>query len=164
MFDLEAAFRDWRAHIERGTTLSPREVDELEDHLRARIDLELELDEALTTARAFSLARHDLGEPKTLSREFAKAGKPRWRRLLLVGCGMFAVSWFLPALGDATGRLWGWEAFLVTLEWRDPVDSLSALANILRECADFCVNGHGVDSGSRRRSWPGRRRMRPSGR
>lgn len=131
MFDLEAALRDWLARMERKTALSPREVDELEDHLRARIDLELELDGALTPARAFSLARHDLGEPTTLSREFAKAGKPRWRRLLLAGCGMFAVSWFLPALGDATGRLWGWEAFLATLEWGDPVDSLSALSNIL---------------------------------
>ncbi|WP_420615810.1 hypothetical protein [Candidatus Palauibacter sp.] len=46
---------------------------------------------------------------------------------------MFAVLWFLPTLGDATGRLCGWEAFLTTLEleWRDPVDSLSALSNIL---------------------------------
>ncbi|WP_420447675.1 DDE-type integrase/transposase/recombinase [Candidatus Palauibacter sp.] len=32
-----------------------------------------------------------------------------------------------------------------------------------RECADFCVNGHGVDSGSGRRPWRGRR-MRRSGR
>ena len=32
-----------------------------------------------------------------------------------------------------------------------------------RECTDFCVNGHGVDSRSRRRSWPGRR-MQLSGR
>ncbi|WP_420615809.1 hypothetical protein [Candidatus Palauibacter sp.] len=77
MFDLEAALRDWRARMERKTALSQLEVDELEDHLRARIDLELELDGALTPARAFSLARHDLGEPTTLSREFAKAGKPR---------------------------------------------------------------------------------------
>ena len=29
------------------------------------------------------------------------------------------------------------------------------------ECADFCVNGHGVDSGSGRRPWL-RRRMQPS--
>lgn len=131
MFDLDTALRGWRAHMERGTALSPREVDELEDHLRARIDLELELDGALTPARAFSLARYDIGEPTTLSREFARAGKPRWRRLLLAGCGMFSASWFLPALSDATGRLWGWEAFLATLEWGDPVDVLSALTNIL---------------------------------
>ncbi len=131
MFDLDTALRDWRAHMERGTALSPREVDELEDHLRALIDLELELDGALTPVRAFSLARRGIGEPTTLSREFAKAGKPRWRRLLLAGYGMFAASWFLPALSDATGGLSGWEAFLATFEWGHPVDVLSALTNFL---------------------------------
>ena len=131
MFDLEIALRDWRGHMERGTALSPREVDELEDHLRALIDLELELDGALTPARAFSLARHGVGEPTTLSREFAKAGKPRWRRLLLAACGMFAASWFLPAVSDATGHLSGWEAFLAAFEWGNPIETLSALTNIL---------------------------------
>jgi len=111
MFDLETALRDWRAHMERGTVLSPREVDELEDHLRALIDLELELDGALTPARAFSLARCDIGEPTTLSREFARAGKPRWRRLLLAGCGLFSASWLLPAVSDATGALVGLGGF-----------------------------------------------------
>jgi len=131
MFDLEMAVRDWRTHMERGKALSPREVDELEEHLRALIDLELELDGALTTAHAFSLARHDIGEPTTLSREFVNAGKPRWRRLLLAGSGMFAASWLLPALSDATGRLWGWEAFLAAFESGNPVDMLCALTNIL---------------------------------
>ena len=131
MFDLETALRDWRAHMERGTAMSPREVDELEDHLRALIDLELELDGALTPPRAFSLARNDICEPTTLSREFAKAARPRWRRLLLAGCGMFAASWFMPALSDATGRLWGWQAFLAAFEWGNPVETLSALTNIL---------------------------------
>ena len=131
MFDLDTALGDWRARMERGTALSPREVDDLEDHLRARMDLELELDGTLTPARAFSVARYDIGEPTTVSRKFAKAGKPRWRRLLLAGQGMFAASWFLPALSDATGHLWGWEAFLSTLERGDPVGMLSGLTNVL---------------------------------
>ena len=131
MFDLEAAFRDWRRHMEHGTGLSPREVDELEDHLRAHVDLELELDKALTPARAFALARHAIGEPKTLSREFAKAGKPRWRHLLRAGGALFAASWVLPAVGDTTGHLWGWEAFLLALEWGNPGEALSAISSIL---------------------------------
>ncbi|MYG76409.1 MAG: hypothetical protein F4198_12605 [Acidobacteria bacterium] len=131
MFDLEAAFRDWRTHMEHGTGLSPREVDELEDHLRSHVDLELELDKALTPARAFALARYAIGEPKTLSREFAKAGKPRWRHLLRAGGALFAASWFLPAIGDAAGHLWGWEAFLLALEWGNPGETLSALSSVL---------------------------------
>ena len=131
MFDLDATFRDWRASIEHGTGLSPREVDELEDHLRAHVDLELELDKALTPARAFALARYAIGEPKTLSSEFAKAGKPRWRHLLRAGGALFAASWFLPAIGDAAGHLWGWEAFLLALEWGNPGETLSALSSVL---------------------------------
>lgn len=77
MFDLEKAVRRWRRGLERMSSLSPRELDELEDHLRARANLELELDAGLTPARAFAAAHDDLGEAATVSREFAKAGKPR---------------------------------------------------------------------------------------
>ena len=134
MFDLDEALRDWRMHMERGTALSAREVDELEDHLRASIELEQELDATLTPARACSLARDEVGEATALSREFAKSGSPRWRLLLLVGSGMFAASWFLPALSDETpfGRWWGWEAFLAAvLQWDSPVYLLSAVTNVL---------------------------------
>ena len=99
MFDLETAVQDWRERQVRSSSLSPREVDELEDHLRARIDLELELDAGLVPARAFAVARDDIGEAKTLSREFARAGTPRWRKLLVAGWVMFATSFFLPVHG-----------------------------------------------------------------
>ena len=99
MFDLETAVVDWRDRMELRWSLSPREVDELEDHLRARIDLELELDAGLVPARAFAVARDDIGEATTLSREFAKAGTPGWRKLLVAGWAMFAASFFLPAFG-----------------------------------------------------------------
>ena len=42
MFDLEKEVRRWLANQERGSSLSVRELDELEDHLRALIDLELQ--------------------------------------------------------------------------------------------------------------------------
>ena len=98
MFDLDAEVRRWWKHAEGKSSLSPCEVDELEDHLRARVDLELELDSAMTPAQAFALASEDVGGPAALSREFVRAGRPRWRRLLVAAWAMFAVSWFLPAL------------------------------------------------------------------
>jgi len=96
MFDLEKAILGWRDSREREGSLSPRELDELEDHLRAHVDLELELDAALAPERAFAIARHELGRATVLSREFAKAGKPRWRRLLVAGWALFGVSFLLP--------------------------------------------------------------------
>lgn len=84
--------------LERRSSLSPRELDELEDHLRVRVDLELELDPGLTPARAFASAHAALGEGAVLSREFAKARKPGWRRLLVAGWVLFAASFVLPVI------------------------------------------------------------------
>ncbi len=103
MFDLGRAVSAWRQRVERTSFLSPREVDELEDHLRARVDLEMEMDRALTRERAFGMAREGLGKPATMSREFAKAGMPRWRWLLAVGWAMYGVSFFLPPAGEGRG-------------------------------------------------------------
>jgi len=96
MFDLEKAVRKWRRGLEHGSSLSARELDELEDHLRARAELESHLNPGLRPATAFATARAELGEPAAVSREFAKAGKPRWRRLLVAGWALFGVSFLLP--------------------------------------------------------------------
>lgn len=80
MFELESEVRNWRTRVERGSSLSPRELDELEDHLRARVDLELELNPGLSPVDALAIAQEGLGQPTAISREFAKAG----RRLLAV--------------------------------------------------------------------------------
>ena len=96
MFDLDAEVGSWREQQGRKSALSPLELDELEDHLRARVELELELNAAMAPARAFAIARRELGEPTALSREFAKVGKPRWRRLLAVGWAMYGASMLMP--------------------------------------------------------------------
>lgn len=88
----------WREHEAIESSLSPRELDELEDHLRARIDLELELNAGLTPARAFALARGELGTGAALSKEFARAGGLRWHRALVFGWALFALSFLLPTL------------------------------------------------------------------
>ena len=91
-------------------SLSPRELDELEDHLRARVDLELDLDATLAPSRAFAIARDAFGEPKALSEEFSRAGRPSWRRLLLAGWAMYIVSWWLPIFGPGVAGLFGADA------------------------------------------------------
>lgn len=143
MFDLEAEVGRWRTRQERNSSLSPRELDELEDHLRARVDLELEIDATLAPRRAFAIARRELGKPAALEKEFAKAGKPRWRRWLVAGWAMFAVSFVLPVVPDfpAPGWVPGWGAAIAVLasliEWprealmEAPLQMLSGLTNLL---------------------------------
>ena len=119
MFDVGAEIRRWRQRQERETSLSARGCStELEDHLRARVDLEMELNAALAPEHAFAIARRNLGESAALSKEFAKAGKPRWWRWLLAGWAMYGASWLLPAF-DAPffGTVYGYEV----LEWAGDV-------------------------------------------
>ncbi len=131
MSELDLEIRNWRTGVERGVSLAPRELDELEDHLRARVDLELELNPGLTPSRALAVAIGALGEPRAISSEFARAGRPRWRRLLLTGWVMYAVSFFFPAFtfsGVVTSRpdadltTYGYELFpeVIALIQRTP--------------------------------------------
>ena len=113
MFEFETEVRRWRSALDRRSSLSPRELDELEDHLRARVDLELELDAALAPAEAFAIARRDLGEPKALSREFARAGRPRWKPLLAGALTLYSASLLLPVLHmQLLPASWGFEAWV----------------------------------------------------
>lgn len=114
MFEFENEVRRWRTALDRRSSLSPRELDELEDHLRARVDLELELDAALAPTEAFEIARRDLGEPKALSREFARAGRPRWKLLLAGALTLYSASLLLPVIHiplpwDNDWTMWGYE-------------------------------------------------------
>ena len=138
MSDLDGEIRRWREHDARTSSLSPRELDELEDHLRARIELELELDAQLTAARAFAIARDELGAGPALSREFARAGALRWHRVLLFGWAMFALSFLLPTLrfefAYESGRLWslkGHEVFWAAVTEGGLRDALCNLVMLL---------------------------------
>lgn len=123
MFDLDREVGLWRERQERTSSLAAAELDELEDHLRARVNLEMELMAVPSRRRAFALACEGLGESAALSREFAKAGTPRWRKLLIAGWAMFGASFFLPVrvwnLNDVAQ--YGYEVF------RDQVTDLSLL-------------------------------------
>lgn len=138
MFDLEKAVGRWRKKLESESSLSPREVDELEDHLRAGFDLEMELTPAHPPVAAFANASGGMGEPAELSKEFARAGSPRWRRLIYAGWALFAVSFVLPVLGEGPGgsglfdfgTIFGWEALVYALRGT-LLEQLSAATNLL---------------------------------
>ncbi|MYC89446.1 MAG: hypothetical protein F4X22_14600 [Gemmatimonadales bacterium] len=98
MFELDTEVRNWRTKLERGSSLSARELDELEDHLRARVTLEIELNPALAPAEALAIAREELGQPKAISSEFARAGQPRWRRIMWAAWALYAASFLLPTV------------------------------------------------------------------
>ncbi|MDE2720200.1 hypothetical protein [Candidatus Palauibacter polyketidifaciens] len=98
VLELEGGIRNWRTTVERSSSLSARELDELEDHLRARVSLELELNPVLAPAEALAIAREGLGQPKMISSEFARAGQPRWRRVLWAAWALYAASFLLPTL------------------------------------------------------------------
>ena len=139
MFDLDRAVGRWRKKLESESSLSPHEVDELEDHLRAHFDLEMELTPAQTRVAAFANASGGMGEPADLSKEFARAGSPRWRRLIYAGWALFAVSFVLPAAGEGAsdggflslGTMAGWEAFVSAVVWGDLLGKLSAATNLI---------------------------------
>ncbi len=101
--DIERLVSTWRQQVSRTSSLSLHELDELEDHLRARAMLETEVDVAVTPRRAVRIAVEELGESRTLAREFVRAGRPRWRMLMAAGWGLWAVAWALP-LSSFGGR------------------------------------------------------------
>ena len=117
----------------RRSSLSAREVDELEDHLRARVSLELDLNPALAVGEALAIAREGLGQPTAISREFARAGRPRWRRLLLAGWAMYAVSFLLPAMTNpyADWSIYGYGVFVDVIRLTQPSSAATALLMVM---------------------------------
>jgi len=144
MFDLERSVQSWRGEFARERSFSTDDLDELEDHLRAAYELELELSPSLTPERAFSHVCESLGRAQTLSSEFAKVGGGWWRRLLRLGRVAYGLSFLLPvarygitlpimngsiSMNLHEGGLPGIQAFLVALQSGDAVGIASALTN-----------------------------------
>ncbi|MXX55159.1 MAG: hypothetical protein F4106_00010 [Gemmatimonadetes bacterium] len=110
MSDMERAIEHWRRKLERRSGLTVREVDELEDHLRARLEVELELNGGVEPAGTLRDVLDEIGEASALSREFAKAGWIRWRQLVAAGWALFGVSLFLPVFAEFSIR-YGYDVF-----------------------------------------------------
>ena len=84
--ELEAQIDRWRGYVQRRQAISPVDVDELEDHLRAQVaDLRTS---GLDDDEAFLVAIKRLGNLDAVSREFAREHSDRlWKQLVLVPDG-----------------------------------------------------------------------------
>ncbi|HEX5671734.1 MAG TPA: permease prefix domain 1-containing protein, partial [Acidimicrobiia bacterium] len=81
---LESQIDQWRDFVRGRETIGSADVEELEDHLRARID-EL-LGTGLSADEAFVVAVMRMGNLDEVSKEFARAHSDRlWKQLALVG-------------------------------------------------------------------------------
>jgi hypothetical protein len=81
---LDAQIGEWRAYLQRRRELSTADADELEDHLRSRIE-EL-TDAGLQPDEAFLVSVKRVGSLDTVTREFAREHSERlWKQLVLSG-------------------------------------------------------------------------------
>lgn len=98
---LEAQIDQWRGYVRRREAISAADVDEMEDHLRERVeDLRAT---GLDDDEAFLVAVKRMGTLDDLSREFAQEHSERlWKQLVLVG-------------EQPTGRTRSWRELAVVL-------------------------------------------------
>ena len=80
---LEAQIAQWRRYVQRREAISAADVDEMEDHLRERIDV---LSAAgLDDEESFLVAVNRMGSLDAVSQEFAREHSDRlWKQLVLV--------------------------------------------------------------------------------
>ncbi|MDB6020721.1 MAG: Clp domain protein [Pedosphaera sp.] len=76
MFELEKAIAEWRLNLLQAGIENREVLDELETHLRDRLEL---LKPHLPDAATFQAAVSQIGELEPLKREFAKLNRSGWR-------------------------------------------------------------------------------------
>lgn len=153
MFDLDGAVREWRRGFARERAFTTCDLDELEDHLRAAYEVELDLNPALAPRDAFHYARTLMGSSEVLSAEFEKVEGRAWRRLLTAGWVVFAISFFLPVARDGItlgqldvgeGLLPGVQALLLAMAgWGGAVGVASGLTNLVMAATWWRVSDAG---------------------
>jgi len=84
-FDLSERIRAWRDRLAGAEALGPREVDELEDHLRESVDSLV--GSGLSPEEAFLVATCRLGRPEEIDREFGKLDR--------LGVGFRRLRWMM---------------------------------------------------------------------
>ena len=136
MSDVEKQIEQWRGGLSGSDTLAGPDIRELESHLREEMEHLKSL--PLSDEETFLIARHRLGDPATLDREFAKVnGNRRFLRRLTWGImGVlvyFAALTFTNAASALSVRLacldgLGWPAIDVL---RHAVRAIAFLGTIL---------------------------------
>src|SRR5215472_9639615 len=72
MFNLEQAIAAWRRQMIAAGIKTPVPLEELESHLREEIEQQIKL--GMDEQTAFKRTASQIGQPKTLKKEFAKSG------------------------------------------------------------------------------------------
>ncbi|MBN0038655.1 hypothetical protein JN535_00530 [Cellulosimicrobium cellulans] len=122
---LEAQIDQWRGYVRRREAISAADVDEMEDHLRERVeDLRAT---GLDDDEAFLVAVKRMGTLDDLSREFAQEHSERlWKQLVLVG--------------EQPGRARSWRELAVVLALAVAVGVTVKVATVLLPWETVALN------------------------
>lgn len=113
MFDLETKILEWRNQMLSAGIKSPVPLDELECHLRERID---SLKIGLKEADAFQTATKEMGDGKILKKEFSK-GRFLWRvRTNPLALNVVGAWFILGGLNNLLQLIWLWRLELFTVD------------------------------------------------
>jgi hypothetical protein len=96
MFDVERAITEWRRQMLAAGVKTPAPLEELENHLREEIELQIKT--SLDDQEAFNLAVRKIGHGRALKLEFRKIAMPietRFVRLTSIACGFTAGTFLL---------------------------------------------------------------------
>jgi hypothetical protein len=100
MFQLEQAISEWRRQMLAAGIKTPVPLEELESHLREEIERQMK--SGLDKQKAFEISVRQIGQPKTLKKEFDVSERKYMKRTLIILPGIFAVlfgtAFILPAL------------------------------------------------------------------
>lgn len=119
MPNLERRITQWRATMMAAPEVSPKTLDELENHLREHIDQLLR--SGMPEPEAFQSAVARLGDPRAIASEFQKLDQSTWLPVkVITGLGVVAALalaiLLIPRLGSSrSGFLLGSHVFLITL-------------------------------------------------
>lgn len=93
MFDLNEQIINWRNNLTQPKTLGSSDIDELESHLREEIENLNALN--LSDEEAFMVAANRLGQPDSLSEEFAKVNTSMLWRKRFFRAGAIVFAWLM---------------------------------------------------------------------
>jgi hypothetical protein len=101
MFGLEQSISEWRGKMLAAGIETPVPLEELESHLREEIERQMKL--GLNEQEAFEISIRQIGQPKTLDREFKKSERTFMKRIAVIMTALFGTvfggAMILPALG-----------------------------------------------------------------
>lgn len=100
MFDLEQSIAEWRRQMLAAGIKARVPLEELENHLRDEVERQVK--SGLNGQEVFEISIRQIGQPKTLKREFKKTERTFMKKIMIILAGIFGVMFgpglILPAL------------------------------------------------------------------